>query len=1013
MLEWWGGTVIFFLAATATVVRGGHDPYEGWECVANAKLEPVPGYTFPSCPRGQQCLPCSFGEDSQICAEDEGMCIPCTQGDLCPEGTINDYFWTKGVLCEQGNVCSDPNVTESCQNGYYCPEGTYTYTDRFKCDDHSGKYCGSGSYKQANCPKGYYCPDSSTKIICPEGSYCKESSMKHRECAFGSFCEEGQGYPSPSGLGVAAVAIIIICSFAIIRYGHYRIELQQRQQSQEAITMDKVAKAKAALIGKMLGTDATAVAHQIEGFDLLPKPITMRFENLGLMKGDITLLSGVTGTFRQGQLIAVMGPSGCGKSTLLNTLCNKATYGQRMGSIYLNEVKDEPLELYARVTGFVPQDDTVFPQLTVRENLNFSAELRLSFSVSSRGRKDIVSGAIKVLGLTHIQNSLVGSVEKRGISGGQKKRVNIGVELVADPSLLFLDEPTSGLGATDTLSVMSACRSIALMQRTVVAVIHQPRYQVFSLFNETCLLGPSVAGGRMVYLGPSIKALQYFENLGFRLPLNENPADFFLDCISEQVPNVKNAKFNAEDLYQAWKDFSSDSASLAKLQQREGTPDTSKNFERFKDKIDEQWDLLDTSKDGFLNVAEIKVLLDKMSVAMTTGEVVQLIHAFAGQEDVPDHQIKLSKQDFYKEAKEWWVILHQETLTVEHSENSVHPGARQVTPFIIQLKVFLIRGFLQWFRDIQSATFDAVLVILAAVAVGVILGSDWELGDVPNNACLSTVTLGCLSVVGTLKILGEERVLFWRERASGVNTLCYFISKNCVSLLDVFWRPIVFLVVYYNLIMPRSTFFWYLYVLFFVVWACSGMGIFLSVLLKPTDALLTGVIFPLVMGVFLGGVNPKLADMSDGTWTLAGCSFSRWAAEALTILEFKREDDYKEDKIDSIYDDYGYESGNFGHDINALFFIGLTFRCATYFMMVNGANWLWVQISEYLELVDDKLEKYLYSPKKLAQNVKSAAAAGANAAKAKADAIQTGAKGAMIRTASSLNKNAVAPQADT
>ncbi|KAK3280069.1 hypothetical protein CYMTET_12076 [Cymbomonas tetramitiformis] len=1001
MQELWRGTVIFFLAATAIVVRGGHDPYEGWECVANGNLEPVPGYTMPSCPQGKQCLPCSFGEDSQICKEDEGMCIPCTQGDHCPGGTINDYFWTKGTLCEEGNICPTPNLTESCRAGYYCPEGTFSYADRFKCDDNSGKYCELGSYKEKNCPKGYYCPDSRTKIICPEGSYCKESSMKHRECAPGSFCEEGQGYPSASGLGVAAVAVIMIVTFVVIKYGHYRIELQQRQQVQEAIILDKVAKAKAALIGKMLGMQATSVAHQIEGFDLLPKPITMRFEDLGLMKGDITLLSGVTGAFRSGQLIAVMGPSGCGKSTLLNTLCNKATYGQRKGSIYLNEIKDEPLELYARVTGFVPQDDTVFPQLTVRENLNFSAELRLPFSVSSRGRKDIVSGAIKVLGLTHIQNSIVGSVEKRGISGGQKKRVNIGVELVADPSLLFLDEPTSGLGATDTLSVMTACRSIALMQRTVVAVIHQPRYQVFSLFNETCLLGPSAAGGRMVYLGPSVKALQYFENLGFRLPLNENPADFFLDCISEQVPNVKNAKFCAEDLYDAWKEFSSDKNNLSKLQNRENTPDGSQNFDRFKAKIDEQWDLLDTSGDGCLNVAEIKKMLDKMNNSMTTGEVVQLIHAFAGQDDLPDDEIKLSKEDFYKEAKEWWVILHQEILSVDLSDDSGHPGARQVTPFIIQLKVFLVRGFLQWFRDIHSAIFDAILVILAACSVGVILGSDWELNDVPNNSSLSTVTLGCLSVVGTLKILGEERVLFSRERASGVNTLCYFISKNCVSMLDVFWRPLVFLVVYYNLIMPRTTFGWYLYVLSFVVWACSGMGIFLSVLLKPTDALLTAVIFPLVTGVFLGGVNPKLADMSDGTWTLSGCSFSRWAGEALSILEFKREDDYKESRIDKIYEDYGYESGNFGHDVNALFFIGLAFRGATYFMMVNGANWVWVQISEYLEIVDDKLEKYLYSPKKLAQNVKSAAA---DAAKAGADA----AKGAIQRT-STMNKNAVVP----
>merc|ERR1719277_1933114 len=127
--------------------------------------------------------------------------------------------------------------------------------------------------------------------------------------------------------------------------------------------------------------------------------------------------------------------------------------------------------------------------------------------------------------IDHIQNKIVGSVEQRGISGGQRKRVNIGLELAAQPTVLFLDEPTSGLDSTSSLAVALSLKRMCQLGMSSIMVIHQPRYSLFTLFDDVLLLGK---GGQTVYLGPSVGAKSYFEGLGFVMPANENPADWFM-----------------------------------------------------------------------------------------------------------------------------------------------------------------------------------------------------------------------------------------------------------------------------------------------------------------------------------------------------------------------------------------------------------------------------------------------------------------------------------------------------
>jgi ABC-type multidrug transport system ATPase subunit len=222
-------------------------------------------------------------------------------------------------------------------------------------------------------------------------------------------------------------------------------------------------------------------------FDYKRERVNFEFENLGLEvptpKGPKTVLKGVSGKINSGTLVAVMGPSGCGKTTFMNVLCGRAFYGKpTSGSVVkINGGKDEIMN-YRNKIGFVPQDDVVHDTLTVQENLWYSSRLRMPASATDAERDAIVEDSLNLLQIDHIRHSVVGSVEKRGISGGQRKRVNIGLELTCDPVVLFLDEPTSGLDSTSSEVVLSALKDMARSGMTVVTVIHQPRYSIYEQF---------------------------------------------------------------------------------------------------------------------------------------------------------------------------------------------------------------------------------------------------------------------------------------------------------------------------------------------------------------------------------------------------------------------------------------------------------------------------------------------------------------------------------------------------
>lgn len=217
------------------------------------------------------------------------------------------------------------------------------------------------------------------------------------------------------------------------------------------------------------------------------------------------LLDEVSLTIYPSEFVGLMGPSGAGKSTLMSVLNGYSPPTQ--GRVAINGRNlYQHFDEFRGLIGFVPQDDIIHPELTVREALFYSARLRLPVDFSNRDIHKRIDDVLTQLGLTGIDDVLVGSPTRKGISGGQRKRVNLAMELLTDPSLLFLDEPTSGLSSEDTLIVMQVLRGLVDSGKTILLTIHQPSLEAFELLDNVVVIAKDsgrTATGRLAFYGPA------------------------------------------------------------------------------------------------------------------------------------------------------------------------------------------------------------------------------------------------------------------------------------------------------------------------------------------------------------------------------------------------------------------------------------------------------------------------------------------------------------------------------
>lgn len=232
------------------------------------------------------------------------------------------------------------------------------------------------------------------------------------------------------------------------------------------------------------------------------------------------ILFGVSGVAKPGEMVALMGPSGSGKTTLLNVLGGRGR-ANMTGLVSINGRAFT--KSMRKQIAYVLQEDIFYTELTVKQQLTITSHLRLPDSVSNEEKAAAVDHVIKTLRIKKCEDTKILLV-----SGGEKKRCNIGTELLTNPSILLLDEPTSGLDSTAAHALINTMRFMADEKMTIISSIHQPSSKVFYKFDKLVLL----ADGHIAYCGPPSKCLAYLAKLGFTPPGDYNPADFIMDLVN-------------------------------------------------------------------------------------------------------------------------------------------------------------------------------------------------------------------------------------------------------------------------------------------------------------------------------------------------------------------------------------------------------------------------------------------------------------------------------------------------
>ena len=238
------------------------------------------------------------------------------------------------------------------------------------------------------------------------------------------------------------------------------------------------------------------------------------------------------------------GPSGSGKTSLLNMMARRlqnsvSTKYHSKGLMFFNSAIPSETVIRSLCSYVCQDDDALLPYLTVREQLRFAAGLRLPAHLSKSEKQQRAESVLLKMGLRDCADNLIGSDMVKGISGGEKRRVTIAVQILTDPRILFLDEPTSGLDAFTASSIVEVLRGLAQEGRNIILTVHQSRSDLFQYFNNVLLLA---RGGSPVYAGKGSSMLSHFASLGFDCPTTTNPADFALDLITVNLQtNAKEA----------------------------------------------------------------------------------------------------------------------------------------------------------------------------------------------------------------------------------------------------------------------------------------------------------------------------------------------------------------------------------------------------------------------------------------------------------------------------------------
>ncbi|KAJ3217310.1 hypothetical protein HK099_005523 [Clydaea vesicula] len=660
------------------------------------------------------------------------------------------------------------------------------------------------------------------------------------------------------------------------------------------------------------------------------------------------VLEGIEGIVKSGEVMAIMGGSGAGKTSCLDILAKRQKSGVVSGDILVNGKAINTSE-YKSIIGYninvshvkffryVDQEDTLMDTLTVSETIMYSALLRLPPHMSQESKKYRVYETMQELGILHIANRRIGSSGSRGISGGEKRRVSIACELVTSPSVLFLDEPTSGLDSYNAYNVIECLVSLSRnYQRTVIFTIHQPRSNIYALFDKLLLL----AKGKVVYSGPAQETvIDHFSSIGYTCPLGFNIADYLVD-LTMHVVNSSDSPENKDDVIEI-DDKTNGKLAASKINikaQQESilfTPrqqtlkkEANKGKENISDSHDafslaegNSHDLLkENNKSKSLsvnnksmngsrsnsvnNITEIKDHLEHLIQSFKNSAISKENQSYFLQYEVAPGNLEqqLGSDEDVDEANHnsFKTIKKAFSLSFINGENgnffnNLHIyGSEKHIDWFTQFKILSDRTFKNLYRNPALLQTQYVLSVIAAIACGTLyykLSTDIAGFQNRMGAFLFICALlgfGCLS---SMPAFASERLIFVKERANSYyKPVTYFSSKVLFDIIPLRVVPpvILGLIIYHMMGLRTESPVYLLKFLFALVLfnlTAASLCFFISIVFK--DSGVANLIATLIMlfQMLFGGILLNKKSIPSGLSWLNTVSFYNLAVEALVVNE--------------------------------------------------------------------------------------------------------------------------------
>ena len=557
----------------------------------------------------------------------------------------------------------------------------------------------------------------------------------------------------------------------------------------------------------------------------------------------------------QGRLVGIMGASGAGKTTLLNVLTGNECPSS--GEVLINGINlHTEKEKMEGVIGYIPQDDLLIEELTVYENLYFNAKLCFK-NMTEEEIKERCEKTLANLGLLDRKDLKVGSPLHKTISGGQRKRLNIALELIREPPILFVDEPTSGLSSRDSENVMDLLRELAMKGKLVFVVIHQPSSEIYKMFDKMVILD---TGGYLIYYGNPVDAVSYFKKIDGQLNADMGECPTCGNVNPELIFNIIDAQVVDE---------------FGKYtNKRKVTPP--------------EWEK--KREQNIINQIDPK-FLEKYAEEQT--------RIAKGDEEAQEKAKALERLDqrFHEKFKECVDKIKLKDL------HETPPKSLDIPGWFQQVKIYFKRDFLAKISNTQYL----VLNILEAPALGLILSfliryiADpnsniyifRENANIPIYIFMSLIVAMFLGLMVSGEEIFKDQKILNREKFLNLSRSSYLIAKISILFIISAIQSILFVLVANSILSVRGLWFEYWWAMFTIATFSNLVGLILSSTFN--SAVTIYIMIPLVMipQMALGGAMFSFDKLNRAIGSIEGvppvCEFiaTRWVYEGLMVRQFK------------------------------------------------------------------------------------------------------------------------------